>query len=52
MANDDDERTGAAVDYGLITTVIAVALISALITFRREIAGMFTRAGKRIDAAT
>ena len=52
MGNDDDKLTGTAVDYGLITAVIAVALIAALIAFREEIAGMFSRSRERIRSAT
>jgi Flp pilus assembly pilin Flp len=37
--------------YGLITAVIAVALIAPLIIFRQQISGMFTRAGNAVDNA-
>lgn len=47
-----DEQAGTAVEYGLITAVIAVALIVALVAFRDEIAGMFGRAGNRIKSTT
>ena len=50
LAHDDE--AGTAVEYGLIVAVIAVALIAALVTFRSEIVGMFSRAGNRIRSST
>ena len=47
-----DEQAGTAVEYGLITAVIAVALIVALVAFRDEISAMFGRAGNRIKSST
>jgi pilus assembly protein Flp/PilA len=47
-----EDEAGNAVEYGLITAVIAVALIAALVVFRGEIAGMFKRAGDNVKAAT
>jgi pilus assembly protein Flp/PilA len=47
-----DEEAGTAVEYGLITAVIAVALIAALVAFRDEISGMFNRAGNRVRTTT
>ena len=47
-----EEDAGTAVEYGLITAVIAVALIAALVAFRDEIMGMFNRAGSNVRAAT
>ncbi len=47
-----EEDAGTAVEYGLITAVIAVALIGALVLFRDEITGMFDRAGNNIRSAT
>jgi Flp pilus assembly pilin Flp len=47
-----DEQAGTAVEYGLITAVIAVALIVALVAFRDEIAAMFGRASNRIRTST
>lgn len=47
-----DEEAGTAVEYGLITAVIAVALIAALVAFRDEIASMFGRAGSRVRTTT
>ncbi len=47
-----DEEAGTAVEYGLITAVIAIALIVALVAFRDEIASMFGRAGNRIRSTT
>lgn len=47
-----EDEAASAVEYGLITAVIAVALIGALIAFRAEIVGMFDRAGKTIKGAT
>lgn len=47
-----EEEAGTAVEYGLITAVIAVALIAALVAFKDEIVGMFKRAGTTVKAAT
>jgi pilus assembly protein Flp/PilA len=47
-----DEEAGTAVEYGLITAVIAVALIAALVAFRDEISSMFGRAGHRVRSTT
>jgi len=47
-----DEEAGTAVEYGLITAVIAVALIVALVAFRDEISNMFGRAGNKIRSST
>jgi pilus assembly protein Flp/PilA len=47
-----EEEAGTAVEYGLITAVIAVALIAALVAFREEIMGMFNRAGDNIRSST
>jgi pilus assembly protein Flp/PilA len=47
-----EEDGGTAVEYGLITAVIAVALIAALVAFREEIVGLFTRAGGQIRSST
>jgi Flp pilus assembly pilin Flp len=48
----DDDEAGTAVEYGLITAVIAVALIAALVTFQDELLGMFNRAGSSIRSST
>ncbi len=47
-----EEDAGTAVEYGLITAVIAVALIVALVAFKDEIIGMFGRAGDNIRSST
>lgn len=47
-----DEEAGTAVEYGLITAVIAIALIVALVAFRDEIMGMFSRAGNKIRTSS
>jgi len=47
-----EEEAGTAVEYGLITAVIAVALIAALVAFKDEIVGMFDRAGDSVRSAT
>ena len=47
-----DESAGTAVEYGLITAVIAVALIAALVAFQDELLGMFNRAGNAIRSST
>jgi pilus assembly protein Flp/PilA len=48
----NEEEAGNAVEYGLITAVIAVALIAALVAFKDEIMGMFGRAGDRVRSST
>jgi pilus assembly protein Flp/PilA len=48
----EEEEAGTAVEYGLITAVIAVALIAALVAFKDEIMGMFNRAGNNIRSST
>ena len=50
LVREDD--AGTAVEYGLITAVIAVALIAALVLFQDELIGMFTRAGNNIRTST
>jgi pilus assembly protein Flp/PilA len=47
-----EEEAGTAVEYGLITAVIAVALIAALVAFKDQIMGMFNRAGNNVRSAT
>lgn len=47
-----EEEAGTAVEYGLITAVIAVALIAALVAFKDQIMGMFHRAGTEIGQST
>jgi pilus assembly protein Flp/PilA len=47
-----EEQAGTAVEYGLITAVIAVALIAALVAFKDQIMGMFNRAGNNVRSAT
>ncbi len=46
-----DEDGANAVEYGIITAVIAVALIALLFAFRTQITGMFSRAGNAVDSA-
>ena len=48
----NEDEAASAVEYGLITAVIAVALIAALVLFKNEIVGMFNRAGTAVKAAT
>lgn len=48
----NEDEAGNAVEYGLITAVIAIALIAALIAFRDQLAGMFQRAGNAVRANT
>jgi Flp pilus assembly pilin Flp len=50
LLREDD--AGTAVEYGLITAVIAVALIAALVLFQDELIQMFGRAGNNIRAST
>jgi len=47
-----DEEAANAVEYGLITAVIAVALIAALVAFKDQISGMFNRAGDDLRSNT
>ena len=47
-----DDSASNSVEYGLITAVIAVALIVTLVLFKDEITGMFTRAGSKIKSST
>lgn len=47
-----EEEAANAVEYGLITAVIAVALIAALVTFKDQISGMFNRAGSDLQSTT
>ena len=47
-----EDEAGTAVEYGLITAVIAVALIAALVLFQDELIGMFNRAGNNIRSST
>jgi pilus assembly protein Flp/PilA len=48
----NDDEAANAVEYGLIAALIAVALITALIVFRQEIAGLFQRSGNKIRGQT
>ena len=43
-----DEEAANAVEYGLITAVIAVALIGALFFFSNAIQGMFSDSANRV----
>ncbi len=47
-----EEDAANAVEYGLITAVIAVALIAALVAFKDQISGMFNRAGDDLRSNT
>ena len=46
-----DENGQGMVEYGLIIGLVAVALIAALLIFAPKIAGVFDRAGNKLDAA-
>ena len=48
--NDDD--AGHAVEYGLMTGMIAIALIGAIATFKTSIVGAFTRLSTNIETNT
>jgi len=48
----DEDEAANAVEYGLITAVIAVALIAALVAFKDQLSTMFDRAGKDIKDNT
>ena len=50
LVREDDG--GTAVEYGLITAVIAVALIAALVLFQEELIQMFGRASSNIRTST
>jgi Flp pilus assembly pilin Flp len=43
-----EEEAGTAVEYGLITAVIAVGLIVALVAFRNKLIGWFNTIGDNI----
>ncbi|MBI4508440.1 MAG: Flp family type IVb pilin [Deltaproteobacteria bacterium] len=43
-----EDEAANAVEYGLITAVVAIALIGALFTFRQRIVGMFSDAADSI----
>lgn len=45
----NDEEAANAVEYGLMTAVIAIALLGGLYFFRDKLIGMFRKAGN--DAA-
>ena len=57
MTNDtlkrlwNDEEAANAVEYGLITAVIAVVLIALMIAFRGQISALFGRIGRAITQA-
>lgn len=44
-----DESGQALTEYGLIIAVIAILVVAALITFRRQIEGFFGKAGNCFD---
>jgi len=48
----DEDDAANAVEYGLITAVIAVALIAALVAFKDQLSTMFDRAGNDIKDNT
>jgi Flp pilus assembly pilin Flp len=47
----DEEEAANAVEYGLITAVIAAALILVLVAFRNQLRGLFTRTGTQVGTA-
>jgi pilus assembly protein Flp/PilA len=47
----NDEEAANAVEYGLVTAVIAVALIGALFFFRQSIRNMFNNATNNVNNA-
>jgi pilus assembly protein Flp/PilA len=47
----NDEEAANAVEYGLITAVIAIALIGALFFFRQSIRNMFNNASNNVNNA-
>jgi Flp pilus assembly pilin Flp len=44
-----DEEAANAVEYGLITAVIAIALIGALFFFRNAISNMFSDSTNKVN---
>ncbi len=46
-----DESGQGMVEYGLILGLIAVAAITAIIAFKDDILGIFTRSGTQLDNA-
>ncbi len=47
----NDEEAATAVEYGLVTAVIAVAHIGALYFFRRSIQNMFNNSSGAVNGA-
>ncbi len=47
----NDDEAANAVEYGLITAVIAITLIVVLWRFRNQLAGLFTRSSGEIQNA-
>ncbi len=47
-----EEEAGTAVEYGLITAVIAIGLIVALVAFRDRLSAWFTDIGDDVAATT
>jgi Flp pilus assembly pilin Flp len=45
----NDEEAANAVEYGLITAVIAIALIGALFFFQNSIQNMFTASSNAVN---
>jgi Flp pilus assembly pilin Flp len=45
----NDEEAANAVEYGLITAVIAVALIGALFFFSNAVQGMFNTSANQVN---
>jgi Flp pilus assembly pilin Flp len=48
----NETEAANAVEYGLITAVIAIALIAALVFFRTSLVNMFTKAGNQVNSAS
>jgi Flp pilus assembly pilin Flp len=48
----NETEAANAVEYGLITAVIAIALIAALVFFRTSLVNMFTKAGNQVTSAS
>jgi Flp pilus assembly pilin Flp len=46
-----EDEAANAVEYGLITAVIAVALIGVLFVFRQQITNLFTKSGQQVNGA-
>lgn len=45
----NDESGQAMSEYGLLIAIIAVALVTVLVTFREKLKNVFQEAGEKLD---